>query len=90
MKKIAYITWGMLARRSRSFQDFSGYLDDMLYLRELERHDLTRYAAIVIPDGMDRAGIRRYARQLNDYVRRAVFSSLFLSRTSTNGSTSSS
>jgi hypothetical protein len=77
MKKIAYITWGC-SSQVRSFQDFSKYLDNMLYLRELEKHDLTRYAAIVIPDGMNRAGIRRYASQLNDYVRAGGFLIAFL------------
>ena len=76
MKKIAYVTWGS-ASQLTSFQDFSGYLDDMLYLRELERHDLSRYAAVVLPDGMDRAGIRRYAGQLNDYVRGGGFLIVF-------------
>jgi hypothetical protein len=34
-------------------QDFARYLDDMIYLRELETHDLSRYAAVVVPDGTD-------------------------------------
>lgn len=72
MKKIAYLTWGA-ASQITSFQDFSRYLDDMIYLRELEIHDLSRYAAVVIPDGMDSVGIRRYAAQLNDYVRGGGF-----------------
>src|SRR5262249_1049256 len=60
-----------------SFQDFSGCLDDMIYLRELERHDLGRYAAIVVPDGMDGVGLRRYAAQLNAYVRGGGFLIVF-------------
>lgn len=79
MKKIAYITWGNPSQIT-SFQDFSKYLDDMLYLRELETHDLSRYAAVVIPDGMDAAGIRRYAGQLNDYVRGGGFLMIFSCR----------
>ena len=49
----------------------------MLYLRELETHDLSRYAAVVVPDGMDSAGIRRYAAQLNAYVRGGGFLVVF-------------
>ena len=51
-KKIAYVTWGA-ASQITSFQDFAKYLDDMIYLRELETHDLSRYAAVVVPDGTD-------------------------------------
>lgn len=72
MKKIAYLTWGA-ASQITSFQDFAHYLDDMIYLRELETHDLSQYAAVVIPDGMDSAGIKRYAAQLNAYVRGGGF-----------------
>ena len=76
MKKIAYLTWGA-ASQITSFQDFSGYLDEMIYLRELETHDLGLYAAVVVPDGMDSAGIRRYADQLNAYVRNGGFLIVF-------------
>jgi hypothetical protein len=76
MKKIAYLTWGA-ASQITSFQDFSNHLDDMLYLRELETHDLSRYAAVVVPDSMDAAGIRRYAAQLNAYVRGGGFLVVF-------------
>ena len=58
MKKIAYLTWGC-ASQLTSYQDYAKYLDEMIYLRELETHDLSRYAAVVLPDGMDSAGIRR-------------------------------
>ena len=71
-RKIAYLTWGC-ASQLTSFQDFSGWLDDMLYLRELETCDLNQYAAVVIPDSMDSATIRRYAAQLNAYVRNGGF-----------------
>src|ERR1044071_9284209 len=75
-RKIAYLTWGC-ASQITTFQDFSGWLDDMLYLRELETCDLNQYACIVIPDGMDSAGIRRYAAQLNAYVRNGGFLIIF-------------
>src|SRR5262245_3421811 len=76
MKKIAYLTWGA-ASQITSFQDYSKYLDDMIHLRELETYDLSRYAAVVVPDGMDSAGIRRYAAQLNAYVRGGGFLVIF-------------
>lgn len=75
-KKIAFLTWGT-ASQITSFQDFAGYLDEMIYLRELETHDLGRYAALVVPDGMDSAGLRRYAAQLNAYVRGGGFLVIF-------------
>ena len=75
-KKIAYLTWGA-ASQITSFQDFAEYLDDMIYLRELETHDLSRYAAVVVPDGMDRVALRRHAAQLNAYVRGGGFLVIF-------------
>jgi len=76
MKKIAYLTWGA-ASQITSFQDFAGQLDDMIHLRGLEAHDLGRYAAVVIPDGMDGAGLKRHAAQLNAYVRGGGFLVIF-------------
>ncbi|WP_141649769.1 hypothetical protein [Rhizobium sp. PDO1-076] len=66
------MTWGNAAQ-VRSFQDFAHLLDDVLYLRELDRHDLGAYAAIIIPDVMDCIELRAHARQLNDYVRNGGF-----------------
>ena len=74
--KIAYLTWGA-ASQITTFQDFSGWLDEMIYLRELETHDLGQYAAVVVPDGMDSGSIRRYAGQLNAYVRNGGFLIVF-------------
>lgn len=76
MKRIAYLTWGC-ASQLTSFQDYARYLDEMIYLRELETYDLRDYAAVVVPDGMDSAGIRRYAAQLNEYVRQGGFLIVF-------------
>src|SRR5215813_1588831 len=75
-KKIAYLTWGA-ACQITSFQDFSSHLDEMIYLRELDTHDLARFAAVVVPDGMDSVGIRRHAAQLNAYVREGGFLIIF-------------
>lgn len=75
-KKIAFLTWGA-ASQVTSFQDFTRYLDEMIHLRALETHDLSRYAAVVIPDSMDWAAVRRYAGQLNDYVRGGGFLVIF-------------
>ena len=76
MKKIAYVTWGA-ASQITSFQDFAKYLDDMIYLRELETHDLSRYAAVVVPDGTDPVALRGHAAQLNAYVRGGGFLIIF-------------
>ena len=76
-KKIAYLTWGC-ASQITSFQDFANQLDDMIYLRELET--VTISAAMprwCVPDGTDSAGIRRYAAQLNAYVRNGGFLIIF-------------
>jgi hypothetical protein len=70
--KIAYLTWGC-ASQLTSFQDYHGWLDDMIHLGALDATDLRQYAAVVIPDGMDSASIRRHARQLNTYVRQGGF-----------------
>lgn len=75
-KKIAYLTWGN-ACQMRSFQDFSALLDDMIYLGDLPRHDLSKYAAVVVPDAMDDVALRAHAKQLDDYVRKGGFLIIF-------------
>ncbi|OEO31196.1 hypothetical protein VW23_017690 [Devosia insulae DS-56] len=67
-KRIAFLTWGN-GSQIRSFHDFNHLLDDMLYLRELDRHDLSQYAAVVVPDAMDSEAVRAHAAALNAYVR---------------------
>ena len=86
MKKIAYLTWGC-ASQLTSYQDYAKQLDDMIYLRELETYDLSRYAAVVLPDGMDSAGIRRYAASSTPMCAAAVSSSSSTARTRMSGST---
>ena len=76
LKRIGYVTWGN-ASQVRSFHDFGHLLDDMLYLRELDRHDLSRYAALIVPDVMNCVELQRHARQLNDYVRGGGFLIVF-------------
>jgi hypothetical protein len=75
-KKIAYVTWGC-ASQITTFQDFAQQLDHMLYLRELDRHDLSKYAAVVVPDGTDRVELARHAAQFNAYVRNGGFLIIF-------------
>ena len=75
-KKIAYVTWGC-ASQITTFQDLAHQIDDMLYLRELDRHDLDRYAAIVIPDSTNTVELARHAAQLNAYVRNGGFLIIF-------------
>ena len=66
--KIAFLTWGN-GSQVRSFHDFTHLLDDMIYLPDLASHDLGRYAAVVLPDGMSPAAVRPHAKVLNDYAR---------------------
>jgi|GEM_PF-791768 len=76
MKKIGYITWGN-SSQVRSFRDFSRYLDDMIYIREIESYDLSHYDALILPDSSDGASIKQQADRLNDYVRQGGFLIIF-------------
>lgn len=76
MEKIGYVTWGNAAQMG-SFLAFAHLLDDTLYLRELDQHDLGAYAAIIIPDMMDCVELRAHARQLNAYVPNSGFLIVF-------------
>jgi hypothetical protein len=75
-KRIAFLTWGN-GSQIRSFHDFSHLLDDMLYLGDLDRHDLSQYAAVVVPDAMDSEAVRAHAAALNAYVRQGGFLVVF-------------
>ena len=75
-KRIAFLTWGN-GSQIRSFHDFNHLLDDMLYLGDLERHDLSQYAAVVVPDAMDSEAVRAHAGALNTYVRQGGFLVVF-------------
>ncbi|MBP1871584.1 hypothetical protein J2Z19_001296 [Ensifer adhaerens] len=66
-KGIAYIHWGN-SWQLRSFQDFRHYLDDLIYIHDLPKVDLSAYAAVVMPDAMDAAVPMAHARQLNAYM----------------------
>jgi hypothetical protein len=66
-KGIAYIHWGN-SWQLRSFQDFRHYLDDLVYIHDLPKVDLSAYAAVVMPDAMDSAAPLAYAEQLNAYM----------------------
>lgn len=67
-KRIGFLTWGN-GSQIRSFHDFNDYLDDLIYLPDLGQYDLSKYAALIAPDGMDSEVIGAQARPLNDYVR---------------------
>lgn len=71
-KRIAYIHWGN-SWQLRSFQDFRHYLDDLIYIHDLPKIDLTAYAAVIMPDAMDAEAPRAHARQLNAYLRGGGF-----------------
>lgn len=51
-----------------TFEDFSGYIEEMIYIQELDQHDLSRFGAVVVPDFSDQEALRRHARQLNAYL----------------------
>ncbi len=52
----------------KCYQDYAAYLDERLYLRTLDRVDLTGFRAIVVPDFSNQELLRQHARQLNDYL----------------------
>lgn len=51
-----------------TFEDFAGYLDQMIYLREIASYDLNLFGAVVIPDFSDQSLLHRHSRQLNAYL----------------------
>jgi hypothetical protein len=71
-KGIAYIHWGN-SWQLRSFQDFRHYLDDLIYIHDLPKVDLSSYAAVVMPDAMDSEAPRAHAQQLNAYLQGGGF-----------------
>lgn len=75
-KRIAFLHGGN-GSQLRSFEDFSHYLDALIYLDDLDQHDLLDYAAVVVPDAMDQVRIASHGPQLNDYVRRGGFLIVF-------------
>lgn len=72
MKKIAYLTWGS-GCQVRSFHDYAVWLDDMIHLDALDRHDLGDYACVVLPDSMDPGALLPHAAALNAYLRKGGF-----------------
>lgn len=71
-KGIAYIHWGN-SWQLRSFQDFHHYLDDLIYIHDLPKIDLSSYAAVIMPDAMDEDAPLQYASQLNAYLHSGGF-----------------
>lgn len=76
MNKIAFLTCGN-GPQIRSFQDFAGQLDTLLYLETLAGHNLQQYAAIVVPDAMNATRLALHAAALNAYVRGGGFLIIF-------------
>ncbi|WP_455273621.1 hypothetical protein [Rhizobium herbae] len=66
-RRIAYIHWGN-SWQLRSFQDFRHYLDDLIYIHDLPKVDLSAYAAVIMPDAMDTEAPLAHAQQLNAYL----------------------
>ncbi len=71
-KRIAYIHWGN-SWQLRSFQDFNHYIDDLIYIHDLPRFDLSTYAAVIMPDAMDAAAPIPHRQQLNAYLKGGGF-----------------
>ncbi len=71
-KRIAYIHWGN-SWQLRSFQDFDHYVDDLIYIHDLPRFDLSAYAAVIMPDAMDAAAPLPHRQQLNAYLKGGGF-----------------
>jgi hypothetical protein len=75
-EKIGYVCSGLDAQLI-SYDDYAAHLDEMLYLRELDRHELDAYAAIVVPDFCDAALLMRHAPRLNAYLLNGGFLIVF-------------
>ena len=71
-KDIAYIHWGN-SWQLRSFRDFRHHIDDLIYVSDLPKVDLSSYAAVIMPDAMDAAAPRPHAEQLNAYLKGGGF-----------------
>lgn len=71
-KGVAYIHWGN-SWQLRSFQDFRHYIDDLIYVHDLPKVDLSSYAAVVMPDAMDATAPLPHAQQLNAYLQDGGF-----------------
>jgi hypothetical protein len=67
MKDIGFVTSGDGAQL-QCYRDFEPYLDEEIYLRHLDRADLSQFKAIVIPDFSNQALLKAHARQINDYL----------------------
>ena len=74
---IAYIHWGN-SWQLRSYQDFHHHIDALIYIHDLPKVDLQRYAAVIVPDAMEREAPRSHAAQLNAYLRSGGFLAVFL------------
>jgi hypothetical protein len=76
MKGIGFVTSGDGAHL-QCYLDYKAYLDDEIYLRTLDRVELSAYRAIVIPDFSNQDLLRRHARQISDYLAHGGFLIVF-------------
>lgn len=67
VKDIGFVTSGDGAHL-QCYEDFAHLIDDEIYLRWLDRVDLSDYRAVVIPDFSNQALLQRHARQISDYL----------------------
>ena len=76
MKDIGFIMSGDGSQLA-TYEDYAAYLDDSIYLRTVDKADLTAYRAIVIPDFSNQQLLRHHARQINDYLDQGGFLIVF-------------
>lgn len=59
------------------YDDFQAYLDEMIYVRDIQPDSLKKHAAIVVPDFNNTAALRKNAAIFNDYLRAGGFLIVF-------------
>jgi len=72
VKDIGYVCSGD-GGQVTTFDDYRAYIDDMIYVMELDRIDLQQYRAIIIPDFSNQEVLARHAGKFDDYLRKGGF-----------------
>lgn len=67
MKTIGFVTSGDGAQL-QCYRDFASIIDEEIYLRALDRVDLTAFRSLVVPDFSNQSLLRHHAHQINDYL----------------------
>ena len=72
MKDVGYVCSGD-GGQITTFDDYRDYIDDMIYVMELDRIDLHQYRAIVIPDFSNQEVLARNAAKFDAYLAKGGF-----------------